>query len=65
MVSSQLKCGMKPTQNDDTISRDVHFAETPLDLIYSGPHIGVANPLEKHQDICQLNSTMTASTNYH
>lgn len=44
-------------QNDDTISRDVHFAETPLDLIYSGPHIGVANPLGKTpRRICQLNS---------
>ena len=32
-------------QNDGTIIRNVHFPETLSDLIYSGPHIGVANPL--------------------
>lgn len=33
------------SQKDGTIVRNVHFAESPMDLIYSGPHIGVANPL--------------------
>lgn len=31
-------------QNDGTIIRNVHFPESLNDLIYSGPHIGVANP---------------------
>lgn len=44
-------------QSDGTISRLVHFAETPLDLILSGPHIGVANPLFKtSRRVCRLNS---------
>lgn len=32
-------------QNDGTIVRDVHFPDAPINLIYSGPHIGVGNPL--------------------
>lgn len=32
-------------QNDGTIRRNVHFPESIVDMIYSGPHIGVANPL--------------------
>ncbi|NLK72666.1 MAG: class I SAM-dependent DNA methyltransferase [Clostridiales bacterium] len=32
-------------QNDSTIVRNVHFPETLLDMIYSGPNIGVANPV--------------------
>ena len=44
-------------QNDGTIERNVHFPESTLDLIYSGPHIGVANPLFKtSRRICKLNS---------
>jgi len=44
-------------QNDGTIIRNVHFPETTLELIYSGPHIGVANPLFKtSRSICRLNS---------
>lgn len=31
-------------QNDGTIRRNVHFPKSLNDLIYSGPHIGVANP---------------------
>ena len=34
-------------QQDGTIIRNVHFAESPKDMIYSGPHIGVANPVFK------------------
>ena len=34
-------------QEDETIRRDVHFPEGTEDLIYSGPHIGVSNPLFK------------------
>ena len=34
-------------RKDGTIERDVHFPESPLDLIYSGAHIGLANPLFK------------------
>ena len=34
-------------QEDGTIKRYVHFPESTEDLIYSGPHIGVSNPLFK------------------
>lgn len=44
-------------QNDGTIERNVHFPESAADTIYSGPHIGVANPLFKtSRRICKLNS---------
>lgn len=44
-------------QNDGTITRNVHFPEQPLDMIYSGPHFSVANPLFKtSRRECQLNS---------
>ena len=44
-------------QNDGTIERNVHFPESAVDTIYSGPHIGVANPLFKtSRRICKLNS---------
>jgi hypothetical protein len=44
-------------QNDGTICRDVHFSDTAVDVIYSGPHIGVVNPLFKSsRRICKLNS---------
>ena len=32
-------------QEDGYIVRNVHFPESTLDMIYSGPHIGGANPL--------------------
>ena len=35
------------SQEDGTIRRNVHFPESTEDLIYSGPHIGVSNPLFK------------------
>lgn len=45
------------SQNDGTIVRNIHFPETLADLIYSGPHIGVANPLFKSsRSKCVLNS---------
>lgn len=44
-------------QNDGTIERNVHFPESAVDTIYSGPHIGVANPLFKtSRRICKINS---------
>ena len=44
-------------QNSGSIKRDVHFPESGLDMIYSGPHIGVANPLFKtSRRICELKS---------
>lgn len=44
-------------QNDGTIERKVHFPEACIDTIYSGPHIGVANPVFKtSRSICRLNS---------
>lgn len=44
-------------QKDGTIRRNIHFPETLRDTIYSGPHIGVANPLFKaSRSTCVLNS---------
>lgn len=44
-------------QKDGTIVRDVHIPESNIDLIYSGPHISVANPIFKaSRDKCVLNS---------
>ena len=34
-------------QNDDIIERKVQFPDANIQMIYSGPHIGVANPLFK------------------
>lgn len=33
------------SQNDGTIVRNVHFPEAAIDTIFSGPHIGVGNPV--------------------
>lgn len=44
-------------QIDGTIERNVDFPESVKSMIYSGPHIGVANPLFKtSRRICKLNS---------
>ena len=44
-------------QNEGIIKRNVHFPESSIDMIYSGPHIGVANPLFKtSRSICVLKS---------
>lgn len=44
-------------QNDGTICRNVHFPESLQDTVYSGPHIGIANPLFKtSRSKCVLNS---------
>ena len=44
-------------QNDGTIRRNTQFPESPIGMIYSGPHIGVANPFFKtSRSICRLNS---------
>lgn len=45
------------SQDKGLIKRNVHFPESTDTLIYSGPHIGVANPLFKtSRRICKLNS---------
>lgn len=44
-------------QKDGTMRRDVHFPNSPAEMIASGPHIGVANPLFKtSRRICILKS---------
>lgn len=44
-------------QKDGTICRNVHFPENTIDMIYSGPHFGIANPLAKtSRSICVQNS---------
>lgn len=43
-------------QADGTIIRNVHFPEITTDMIYSGPHINVANPLSKtSRKLCVYN----------
>lgn len=45
------------SQLDGTIFRDVHFPSTINELIISGPHISVANPLYKtSRAVCLVNS---------
>lgn len=45
------------SQKKKIIKRNVHFPNDGIDTIYSGPHIGVANPLFKtSRSICVLNS---------
>lgn len=45
------------SQKDGYIKRKEHFSENKIEVIYSGPHIGVANPLFKSsRRICNLNS---------
>ena len=45
------------SQKNGTIGRNVHFPQSSGDMIYSGPHIGVANPLFKtSRRICKFNS---------
>lgn len=44
------------SQVKGVLKRHVHFPEETIDLIYSGPHIGVANPLYKcSREICKTN----------
>lgn len=44
-------------QKDGTIQRDVHFTNELNQVIYSGPHIGVCNPIFKcSRSECRLNS---------
>jgi len=45
------------SQKNGILKRDVHFPESCLDLIYSGSHIGVGNPLFKcSRSKCEHNS---------
>ena len=45
------------SQKDGTLKRDVHFPISPVEMIYSGPHIGVGNPLFKtSRRNCTVNS---------
>lgn len=37
--------GESGAQDDHTIKSDAHFPEDEIEFIYSGPHIGVANPV--------------------
>lgn len=45
------------SQKSGDIERKVHFSDDPFERIYSGPHIGVCNPLFKtSRRECKLNS---------
>lgn len=39
--------GESSSQDDGTITLNTHFPKSPVEFIYSGPHIGVANPIYK------------------
>lgn len=44
-------------QKSGIIKRDVHFSLVPFEMIYSGPHVGLANPLFKtSRRVCKLKS---------
>ncbi len=44
-------------QRDQTIHRDEHFPNEGFEMLYSGPHIGVGNPLFKtSRAVCELKS---------
>ena len=44
-------------QKEQTIERNTHFPSADIEMIYSGPHIGVANPFYKTaRRICKLHS---------
>lgn len=45
------------SQKSGIIKRNIHFPESQVDAIYSGPHINIANPMFKcSRRICKLNS---------
>lgn len=45
------------SQKDGTIERDVHFPSSIHEIVYSGPHFWIANPLAKtSRRVCKLNS---------
>ena len=49
--------GEASAQKNGITKRNVHFSEKPIETIYSGPHIGVANPIYKtSRRICKLHS---------
>ena len=44
-------------QKNGIIKRDLHYAEKPMEMIYSGPHFGLANPFFKSaRSVCRLSS---------
>ncbi len=56
-VESAILLDEAQAQKNGIIVRVVHFPQTSIDMIYSGSHFGVANPLFKtSRRICKLNS---------
>ncbi len=56
-VTTSLMWDETNAQKDGTITRDIHFPDRLSEVIYSGPHTGVCNPLFKcSRAICNLNS---------
>lgn len=44
-------------QNDGTMRRNIHFPQNAFEIIYSGPHFWISNPLFKtSRRVCELNS---------
>lgn len=56
-VTTSLMWDETNAQKDGTIIRNVHFTDELSQVIFSGPHTGVCNPLFKSsRAICNLNS---------
>ncbi len=56
-VTTSLMWDETNAQKDGTIVRNVHFSDELNQVIFSGPHTGVCNPLFKcSKTICNLNS---------
>lgn len=56
-IESAIVLDETQAQLNGLIYRNVHFPETGVDMIFSGSHIGVANPLFKaSRRVCKLNS---------
>lgn len=56
-IESSILLDETQSQKNGTIERNVHFPEDAISLIYSGPHIGEANPLYKtSRRICRIHS---------
>lgn len=56
-VESAILLDETQSQLAGVIGRNIHFPESGTDMIYSGSHIGVANPVFKtSRRVCKLNS---------
>lgn len=56
-IASSILLDETQAQLKGIITRNVHFAESGMDMIFSGTHFGVANPIAKtSRRVCKLSS---------